>query len=373
MQTSISSVSPQRRVGSQPAAASPYQYPPQHTFTWNNALPSPQSHNNSEHSYLNNAFSGYSGQNGANCVNNAQRQRGAVQYGPARPLYQGVNNGILPTPDPTIGGSTISDDEVARQLMALGDPSNFSNHGRTSTSTLDDAFSGKAELASSVDESMEGSEIDDHDMLPEGAVSSEYSSGEDYEDTSFKGESDGILPEDRQAHEFKVAKTRIDGTAPQKARSESSQKTAKPSKPRTLSMAKAKSKALPGFNVPISPTSLPPHSRKASNASLQLFGAEEDDLSTKPRCQRCRKSKKGCDRQRPCGRCKDAGIGIEGCVSEDEGNGRKGRYGRLMGVSVKTGLPELLPPSPTSAAQPIIGSMAAPNFVPDKTGKKRKR
>ncbi|KAL8851623.1 MAG: hypothetical protein Q9221_003460 [Calogaya cf. arnoldii] len=41
-----------------------------------------------------------------------------------------------------------------------------------------------------------------------------------------------------------------------------------------------------------------------------------------PRCQRCGKNKKGCDGQRPCQRCKDAGIGVEGCVSEDEGNGR---------------------------------------------------
>ena len=65
------------------------------------------------------------------------------------------------------------------------------------------------------------------------------------------------------------------------------------------------------------------------------FNGDDEDLSSKPRCQRCRKSKKGCDRQRPCQRCKDAGIGIEGCVSEDEGNGRKGRYGRHMGVPVK--------------------------------------
>merc|ERR1711977_392003 len=95
---------------------------------------------------------------------------------------------------------------------------------------------------------------------------------------------------------------------------------------------------------PISPTSLPSQSRKTSNASALNFqhqlGADEDDLSSKPRCQRCRKSKKGCDRQRPCGRCKDAGIGIEGCISEDEGNGRKGRYGRHMGVPIKKdGLP----------------------------------
>ena len=88
---------------------------------------------------------------------------------------------------------------------------------------------------------------------------------------------------------------------------------------------------------PIAPLS-PSSSRKVSGGSVNFqhqLGADEEDLSTKPRCQRCRKSKKGCDRQRPCGRCKDAGIGMEGCVSEDEGNGRKGRYGRHMGVPVK--------------------------------------
>jgi hypothetical protein len=38
----------------------------------------------------------------------------------------------------------------------------------------------------------------------------------------------------------------------------------------------------------------------------------------KPRCLRCLKSKKGCDRQRPCARCKEAGIGSDGCIPEAE-------------------------------------------------------
>jgi hypothetical protein len=91
--------------------------------------------------------------------------------------------------------------------------------------------------------------------------------------------------------------------------------------------------------LPILPASTPSQSRKASSASTLNFqhqlAADEEDLSSKPRCRRCRKSKKGCDRQRPCQRCKDAGIGIEGCISEEEENGRKGRYGRHMGVPVK--------------------------------------
>ncbi|ORY86178.1 hypothetical protein BCR37DRAFT_385660 [Protomyces lactucae-debilis] len=46
---------------------------------------------------------------------------------------------------------------------------------------------------------------------------------------------------------------------------------------------------------------------------------KQDGRSIGVRCTRCKKSKKGCDRQRPCGRCADAG---EDCVTEDEGSGR---------------------------------------------------
>jgi hypothetical protein len=247
---------------------------------------------------------------------------------------------VLPTPDTTLASiSVISDEDVARQLMRLGDASNFSTHGRTSTSTLDDAFSGKA-AASSSDESADGSDdeselpplpynmaraMNDHTRVYDEAESS----GEDYEDDrdgSFKGASDEMIADE---HNHRVHAGII------KARSVSS-KSGKSSKPRATS--KSKSKVNGTTKTPMSPSSLPSQSRKASNASLNFqhqLGVDEEDLSSKPRCQRCRKSKKGCDRQRPCQRCKDAGIGADGCVSEDEGNGRKGRYGRHMGVSVK--------------------------------------
>lgn len=38
----------------------------------------------------------------------------------------------------------------------------------------------------------------------------------------------------------------------------------------------------------------------------------------KPRCQRCKQRKKGCDRQRPCGRCAKAGLGADCCIPVDE-------------------------------------------------------
>lgn len=279
-----------------------------------------------------------------------------------------MGSGILPTPDPTIN-SVISDEDVALQLMRLGDASNFSSHARISTSTVDDTFSGRAELGSSAEASDEGSDIDDED-LPAGAVYSE-DSGEEYEDQpdeSFKG-SDGLMPEEngRPTKKAKLSKDYKQATMASKS-------TNLP-KARTSSAGKTKVKTEGGFKVPISPTSIPAQSRKSSAASLNMhntqFAVDEEDLSAKPRCQRCRKSKKGCDRQRPCGRCRDAGIGIEGCISEDEGNGRKGRYGRHMGVPIKkaTGV--------ISAHEhvhiPAPGSMAAPGFIPDKSNKKRKR
>jgi Fungal Zn(2)-Cys(6) binuclear cluster domain len=116
-------------------------------------------------------------------------------------------------------------------------------------------------------------------------------------------------------------------------------------------------------------------SRKTSSSSgldlQQPSKGDEEDLSSKPRCQRCRKSKKGCDRQRPCQRCKDAGIGIEGCVSEDEGNGRKGRFGRHMGVplAIKENDRPLI--DDDSQAGAILNGMAAVDAA-DKN-KKRKR
>ena len=70
----------------------------------------------------------------------------------------------MPTPDPTVG-SAISDEDVAIQLMRLGDPMAFS-HGRTSTSTVDDAMSGKADLASSDEEDEDEDDDEGSARLP---------------------------------------------------------------------------------------------------------------------------------------------------------------------------------------------------------------
>lgn len=348
MNASTSSISPQRRAG--PPNASPYGNANQHTFSYNQALPSPQSYNNG-FGYALPSFPGNPYQSGFPPP--PRQLRGGRASGGSYTSNRNSIGGILPTPDPTIG-SVISDEDVALQLMRLGDPMAFS-HGRTSTSTVDDALSGKAEAASSDEEGEEEEEEEEDSVLPTvpafedvgpqrkkqrtaNEPTSDGTSGEEYEDHrdgTFRGESDGIHGDEGQ---------RKMGKPKSKARN-GSVAMGKPAKPRALSVAKTKNSSMGSAHmhahptVPISPASLPPQSRKASISSTIAFqhhlGADEEDLSSKPRCQRCRKSKKGCDRQRPCGRCKDAGIGVDGCVSEDEGNGRKGRYGRHMGVTIK--------------------------------------
>lgn len=385
MSASISSISPQRRAGPN---ASPYPNTNQQTFSYNHAMPSPQSYASG---FVQPPFPGNPYHNGFQPP--SRQLRGGRASAASYASNRNSGGGILPTPDPTIG-SVISDEDVALQLMRLGDPTAFS-HGRTSTSTVDDALSGKAEAASSDEEDEEEEEEDEEDdedaSLPLMArynkddagpqrkkqrtmneLPSDGTSGEEYEDHrdgTFGGED--VVMEDGQ---------RKLGKSKSKSRQGSGLNGSgiKSGKPRALSMTKAKKSSISSSKVPMSPASLPPQSRNASIASTINFqhqlGADEEDLSSKPRCQRCRKSKKGCDRQRPCGRCRDAGIGIEGCVSEDEGNGRKGRYGRHMGVTVKRA-----EENPTSddetpqqqATMPANGYFLAP-ALPDKN-KKRKR
>lgn len=229
---------------------------------------------------------------------------------------------MLPTPDPTIA-SCISDEDVARQLIALGDASNFS-HGRTSASTLDDAFSGVADAASST-----GATSESGDEYDKASLVNKAKRG--FEDGDAEYELDGKIKDeyndyDGQPRTKKVKTKAYDGSIHSYRSSKGSIKT---SKARGNTGSKT-SKSSAQHTLMKAPSAPDGQHRKASSSSTldHQSRADEEDLSSKPRCQRCRKSKKGCDRQRPCQRCKDAGIGIEGCVSEDEGNGRKGRFGR---------------------------------------------
>jgi len=296
---------------------------------------------------------------------------------------------VAPTPDPTIGSSMSEEDkDVALQLMRLGDMSNIS-HGRTSASTHDDTFSGRADAASSTgatsDAESESEEeapplrrqkldaLGNHKKVFDTTESHFVGPQESAEVSADEADAEGAEKGAMAAPKLKSPKPKassVNGAKP-RPQAASKTKTAKQAKP------KLKKVSAPNAASPMSPASLPA-SRKQSVVSSTAFPLaagedEQPDLSTKPRCQRCRKSKKGCDRQRPCGRCRDAGIPAEQCISEDEGNGRKGRYGRHMGVPIQKDeapIPgPLLPPAPIAAAADTALSL---NSTLDK-GKKRKR
>lgn len=305
-----------------------------------------------------------------------RRARGSFSY-PQGGVGPGM--GMMPTPDPTVGSCMSEEDkDVAIQLMRLGEMSNIS-HGRTSASTLDDTFSGKADAASSTGATSDAESGSEDELPPArrqkldvagnhkksfqttqshfiGPKESAEASGDDadYED----GVEDGSMAAPKLKNPKPKPGVQSNNARP---RSQSSNKT----KSTSAKQSKPKVKKPPtGAAGPMTPASLPA-SRKPSVASnpppptFPLVPAEDEqpDLSTKPRCQRCRKSKKGCDRQRPCGRCRDAGLSADMCISEDEGNGRKGRYGRHMGVPIKKETEPavsttLLPAAPIAASAP---------------------
>lgn len=357
--TSNPSVSPARRVEYQRPSL-PFPPPAQNPFTNPRPLHTPQSYG-----------SGYSHTGTfATPMTDSRRHRGSMGY-PGAP-------NILPTPDPTVGSCVSEEDkDVAIQLMRLGEMSNVS-HGRTSASTLDDTFSGKADAASSTGATSDGASESEEDLPSgrrqkldlSGATRKIYETTESHflppresaeasgDDADYEDGADDISPESKMnGHKTKTtSKPRLPSLKTSKP------KMSKAPKSSTSSSKSKKANSLPNGNGPMSPASLPAPSRKPSVVSVPSLPGQpgeddQPDLSTKPRCQRCRKSKKGCDRQRPCTRCRDAGLSADQCVSEDEGNGRKGRYGRHMGVSVKhfeePGQPALLPPAHIDMGPPV--------------------
>lgn len=363
--TSNSSVSPVRRI-EQHRASYPFPQSIQHPFSNPQPMQSPQSYNN--------GF-GQPGLYATPAHGSRRLQEGEPS---SRSSYGSTPNGnvsgILPTPDPTVGSCMSEEDkDVAIQLMRLGDMSNLS-HGRTSATTLDDGFSGRADATSSAGATSESDseaplakrpKREPSPILPPGmnrsSTKQSYTNIRLQESPESVRDNDSEYRPERRHDEFlNDVEHLLNSNTPasmaqnttrmhQGLPSGNSYKTIKPStisgKPRTAlpsalpASSKIKAKSHSVSENPMSPNSMTSHSRKVSIASALNFqhqlGDDEEDLSSKPRCQRCRKSKKGCDRQRPCQRCKDAGLNADQCISEDEGNGRKGRYGRHMGVSVK--------------------------------------
>ncbi|KAK2602083.1 hypothetical protein N8I77_008648 [Diaporthe amygdali] len=376
------SVSPARRIEHNRATL-PFVQPGQNPFTNPRLLQSPQSYT-----------PGYNGVGMyATPVTDTRRARSTIGYSSASGV--GPNMGILPTPDPTVGSCMSEEDkDVAIQLMRLGEISNIS-HGRTSASTLDDTFSRNADAASSTGATSDGDSESDGEKQPVrkqkldvvGAskkiypttethfspANAEFEPSEDEDVYSDSGEGTMGAPKLKAPKAPNGQKPRAQPTNA-KPKTVKATKTAKPA---TGAKVKKSNSIIP--NGPMSPTSLPA-SRKPSivsnpGATTSVQGEDDHpDLSTKPRCQRCRKSKKGCDRQRPCGRCRDAGIPAELCISEDEGNGRKGRYGRHMGVPVVGAKEEMpAPANPLLPAAPIATTMAAAMTAIASADKNKKR
>ncbi|GJN86023.1 hypothetical protein PLIIFM63780_009600 [Purpureocillium lilacinum] len=376
--TSNPSVSPARRIEHH-RPSMPFVHPGQNPFQNPRPMQSPQNyHSGLAHSNM------Y-----ATPASHGHRSRNSIGYA-SNGSGVGTGMGVLPTPDPTVGSCMSEEDkDVALQLMRLGESS--VSHGRTSASTLDDTFSGRADAASSTGATSDGESESDGDMPAArrqkldaaGGVKRIYPTTEahfiptteggtvggsdaGYDDSanalgeSMKAAANGLLkkPSSTKPKPTSVAAPKVPSQKPPKAPKPTGIKTKKlPTTPATGPMS------------PVSTT----HSRKQSVASVGHIGQpgdDEPDLSTKPRCQRCRKSKKGCDRQRPCGRCRDAGLSADQCISEDEGNGRKGRYGRHMGVPIKKEEGAVVMPQPALLPAAPILTTALTNT--DKN-KKRKR
>ncbi|CCU81731.1 C6 finger domain protein [Blumeria hordei DH14] len=361
---SNSSISPSRRIDSQRSVIyTPSN--PQHPFSNPQPLHSPKSSSNGlKHTTT---YPTPATEN--------RRTRGDISSRQSLNSTPSCNSSsIIPTPDPTVGSCMSEEDrDVAIQLMRLGEFST-STHGRTSASTLDDNFSGKADATSSTGIASDceselrleiplGNRVKREESLslplnitkryrphqtdtlpsqesPE--LSCDDIEYEDIEDETFRLGAKGNSSDADHQIRHVTSKGKSHVTSSSKLRTgTSTSKTFKSSRSKVqkASHSKVKKPVNMSYGKPISPDSLPTQSRKTSNASTTNLpfsvGGEEEDLSSKPRCQRCRKSKKGCDRQRPCQRCKDAGLSADQCVSEDEGNGRKGRYGRHMGVPVR--------------------------------------
>ncbi|KAF3932894.1 hypothetical protein ABW19_dt0208416 [Dactylella cylindrospora] len=232
----------------------------------------------------------------------------------------------LPTPAPTIA-SCLSDEDAAIQLMRLGEePTNnrnsLPNHVRHQYSP-DVDHNGRPAQGT---------------LLPS-PVNLGYKRPREYDDAEdevrdghYHG-SDEFQDEDDDVplfHKRSFAPSRQ--APPPPAKKKNPAKPKKPKKTATSLIPAPQLNAFPGYPTDASFNGLEAATSLANLANPEgkymqtgVMMPPEPQENQKPRCQRCRKSKKGCDRQRPCQRCKDAGIPADQCISEDEAGTRRGR------------------------------------------------
>jgi len=286
----------------------------------------------------------------------------------------------LPTPAPTVA-SCISDEDVAIQLMRLGEVpicNGSPPNNRTYVEYSADEGSPRYQhQQSELNRSYIPSYNDINPRKRKEAPTTHYDTtepsddGEDDDvlDTTYNGNHDDADYQEDDEDDDKPLIAKRPALAPnrrapapptvngQKRKSGSSQSSTKPknnngarklsqgSKPKIqmapngstqfkLAPATMMPPALHNSSVPNNGiySLVPPVMNQSNVATFQAISETQQPLTmvdsaeqAKPRCQRCRKSKKGCDRQRPCQRCKDAGIPAEQCISEDEAGTRRGR------------------------------------------------
>ncbi|KAF3125742.1 hypothetical protein TWF703_010730 [Orbilia oligospora] len=247
----------------------------------------------------------------------------------------------LPTPAPTIA-SCISDEDAAIQLMRLGEkPTNngHSHHhhqfrhqyspdldynGQPTHTLLPSPVShGYSQHTSPV--RVGYSRTLTYEEAEDDVRDGNYVASDDYQD-----EDDEIPLLHKRSH---FAPNRQAPPPPNGVRKKAPSKPKKIKKPTNNLIPAPQLNAFPGY--PSADTSF--NGLEAATSLANLANPEgkyiqqgvmlppEPQENQKPRCQRCRKSKKGCDRQRPCQRCKDAGIPADQCISEDEAGTRRGR------------------------------------------------
>jgi hypothetical protein len=262
----MSSISPQRRSLGQEGHPQSYPFAQQlHGFPGHHAL-SPHSYD--PNGYLLGSAAQYSTPQPAplnpphgHRLRDRSSIRPAAQTTGLRAGY-GVHR-VLPTPDPTVA-SCISDEDVARQLIALGDASNFS-HGRTSASTLDDAFSGVADAASSTGATSDsGNESDNAGSMNKAKRTFEDGDGEYEGDGKIKDEYNDY---DGQPKTKKIKTKAYDGSIHSYRSSKGSIKT---SKARANTMPKA---AKPGAHHTLMKAPSVPdgqHRKGSSSSTLDL-------------------------------------------------------------------------------------------------------
>ncbi|KAF2628548.1 hypothetical protein BU25DRAFT_410111 [Macroventuria anomochaeta] len=94
--------------------------------------------------------------------------------------------------------------------------------------------------------------------------------------------------------------------------------------------------------------------------SLDNVTDNKEDEPEKPRCERCKTRKRGCDRQRPCGRCVSQGLGFDDCIPSKPA---MNVYKRVPIVPVAPDAPA----TPTAQDAPDIPDVPAVDAVPTAT------